>query len=189
MLLTVLMFSSTIMAMERYPINETDTIITEHLQKDPIISSILQQGLATPEQIDFYQTQYSNLTTLDKLNDSLSTAKTMSRSSVYLTYNEYFTNVRWIVRDGITSLSITPNKKMFDASNANVLMARAFHSFSLLEDRFSSDYRWRNGASLSAQYHCHVIFAGMKKTPWNLEPHRTESNPWSWNMLTKRCNP
>lgn len=111
---------------------------------------------------------------------------------VYLTYDDYFTSVRWITRDGIVSLSATPNPKMFDFSGpaqGNIAMARAFHSFKLLEDKFNSDYRWKNRASMSAQYHCHFMFAGISKIPWNLEPHRTESNSWSWNILTNRCNP
>ena len=153
--------------------------------KDPIIESLLENNIATKEQIDTYKDSYLNGTYAQfGLRDDSYTPM----ADVYLTYNDYFSNVSWITRNGLVSLSITPKSGMF-SDNGNVAMARAFHSFSLLKERFGSDSRWKNEGSLSAQYHCHFMFAGMNKTPWNLEPHRTETNPWSWNMITKRCNP
>lgn len=197
MLLAVLMLSSTAMAVKMSPVNGEEKQQVVQNQENPIIESILEKGLATPEEIALYQNDYERVfakkyTTDIESIDSLSAFAIERANSVYLTYNEYFDDVRWIVRDGVVSLSVTPNSRTFDVSGpaqGNIAMARAFHSFSLLKDKFSSDYRWRNGDSLSAQYHCHYMFAGMRKTPWNLEPHRTESNPWSWNMIHKRCNP
>ncbi|WP_107841760.1 DUF2599 domain-containing protein [Metasolibacillus meyeri] len=108
------------------------------------------------------------------------------QEALYLTYDEYFSKVEWRTRNGVVSLSITPKSSLTSVSG-NVLMARAFHSFSLLEAKYKSDSRWKNGGSLSAQYHCHVLAAGALKTPWNLEPHRTETG--IWKVIGGACNP
>lgn len=105
------------------------------------------------------------------------------------TFNDYFKSVKWIQRNNEISLSIQPNSLLLssDCSSGNLLMARAAHAFRLLSQRYSRDPRWRNEASLSAQFHCHVIFAGGAKTPWNIEPHRTESNLFI--VILRGCNP
>lgn len=105
------------------------------------------------------------------------------------TFNDYFKSVRWITRDGVVSLSIQPAYLLTRAANpnGNVLMARASHAFSLLEDRFSGDYRWDHTDSMEAQFHCHVLLAGDFKTPWNIEPFRTESD--LVKVMAAKCNP
>lgn len=105
------------------------------------------------------------------------------------TFDDYFESVRWITRDGVVSLSIQPTYLLTSAANpnGNILMARAFHAFSWLEDRFSSDYRWDHTDSMAAQFHCHVLLAGDFKTPWKIEPFRTESN--LMKVMAAKCNP
>ncbi len=146
----------------------------------------------TQDQIDFYKDIYAQTfseSEIQAFSDSETQAALdgPSRAAVELTYDEYFSKVEWITRNGVVSLSITPKSTLTNVNNANALMARAFHSFSLLEKKFKSDSRWKNGGSLSAQYHCHVLAAGAAKTPWNLEPHRTETG--LWKVIKGKCNP
>ncbi|MEC1177020.1 DUF2599 domain-containing protein [Metasolibacillus meyeri] len=137
---------------------------------------------ATQDQIDYYKGVYATQASAELESLTIGT-----QEAVYLTYNEYFSKVEWITRGGTVSLSITPKTTLTNVSNANVKMARAFHSFSLLEGKFKSDSRWKNGGSLSAQYHCHVLAAGQLKTPWYIEPHRTETG--LWEVMFGACNP
>ena len=146
----------------------------------------------TQEQIDFYKDIYAQTfaeSTPQRFAEPTTFAEQTldSRAAVYLTYDEYFSKVEWITRNGVVSLSITPKSTLTNVDNANVLMGRAFHSFSLIENKFKSDSRWKNGGSLSAQYHCHVLAAGSAKTPWNIEPHRTETG--LWKVIKGKCNP
>ncbi len=157
------------------------------IKNDPVIKSILINKLADYDKVEKYFSIYQQQFGKKKDLENLGMFRFGER--IYLDYDEYFSSVEWIERDGEVSLSITPNSQMYDSDVPNVLMARSFHSFSLLKERFSSDYRWRNEASLEAQYQCHFTFAGMYKVPWNIEPFRTETNAWSWNMITHKCNP
>ncbi|MEF7658637.1 DUF2599 domain-containing protein [Bacillus thuringiensis] len=139
---------------------------------------------ATQDEINFYQDFYNTNSNNFTIQPGINSLATLD--SLYLSYNEYFSKVEWITRNGVVSLSITPKSSLTSVSG-NVQMARAFHSFSLLKEKFGSDKRWKNADSLSAQYHCHVLYAGSVKTPWNIEPHRTESG--IWKVIKGKCNP
>lgn len=104
------------------------------------------------------------------------------------TYSDYFSSVSWITRDGVISLSVTPktNTPLITA-NGNIKMAHAHRSYSLLKSKWSSSSKWKNSGAMEAQYHCHVMGAGKYKTPWNLEPHRTETS--LTKTIAKACNP
>ena len=105
------------------------------------------------------------------------------------TFNDYFSSCQWINRNGVISLSIQPTSKLLSSGNVNgnVLAARASRAFTLLKNKYSSSSYWKNTASMEAQFHCHVLAAGGMKTPWNIEPHRTESN-WA-KVFAAKCNP
>lgn len=135
---------------------------------------------AFAEQSYDYYTKYRNTNTnMDQLRVNIT----------FYTYSGYFKKVEWITRNGVISLSITPTNKLYASTynNANVLSAHAAEAWRLLYARHSSDTRWRNTASMEAQFHCHVIYAGGAKTPWNIEPSRTESN-WAV-VIANGCNP
>lgn len=111
-----------------------------------------------------------------------------SYSDLYLDYSDYFFVVYWTVKDnGEIALRIYPNDGLTSNMTGNERMAMANHAFKLIKDRFSNDYRWKNEKSLFAQFHCYVLFAGSKKVSWNIEPHRTSSNPIV--VFGHRCNP
>ncbi len=92
-------------------------------------------------------------------------------------FDDYFNSVSWITRDGVLSLSI---------DHKTIQFSQLADSFKEIELRFSQDPEWRNRDSLYAQYYCHAQFASYKN-PWNIEPHRTETN-WLQLVLTG-CNP
>ncbi len=104
-------------------------------------------------------------------------------------FSDYFTKVEWINRNGEISLSIYPTEKLFGKTynNPNVLMAHVDYAFSLLKNQYSSSSYWNNADSMYAQFHCHAMFAGENKIPWNIEPWRTESN--LTNVIAAKCNP
>lgn len=66
-------------------------------------------------------------------------------------------------------------------------MAQVNYAFSLLKDKLSSSPHWNNTDSMFAQFHCHAMFAGDNKIPWNIEPWRTESN--LVKVIAAKCNP
>ena len=136
---------------------------------------------AFAKQTNSYKTVYRDQNiTMDMLKASIKT----------YTYNEYFKSVKWITRKGVVSLSITPTSKLYGRTyknNANVLAVHAATAWSLLYKKHKSSSKWKNTASLEAQFNCHVIYAGRNNTPWNIEPHRTETN-WAV-VVAKACNP
>lgn len=104
-------------------------------------------------------------------------------------FSDYFTKVEWIDRNGEISLSIYPKDILFGKNydNPNQFMAHVDYAFSLIKDKFSSSSYWDNGESMYAQFHCHAMFAGDSKTPWNIEPWRTETN--LFKVIAAKCNP
>ena len=94
------------------------------------------------------------------------------------TLKDYFSEIYWLSRDVGISLSLTPTSKLFSSENDSVYlwMARCIHAFYLLEEEYGEDENWDNPDSLKPQFHCHSIYAGSRKVPWNIEPYRTETD-------------
>lgn len=111
----------------------------------------------------------------------------ISTRAITYTYDECFGTVEWITRSGQISLSIMPKSPLYTQTLPNAALAVANHAWGLLADRFSSDPEWDNEEAMFAQFHCHVIGAGKYKTPWNIEPWRTETNLST--VIAKACNP
>lgn len=99
----------------------------------------------------------------------------------------YFHSVKWITRNGVVSLSIEPRAYLYTAGSGNLAMTRANLAFTALKNKYQNNSLWKNTRSMEAQFHCHVLAAGSYKTPWNLEPHRTETN--LTRTIAKACNP
>lgn len=91
-------------------------------------------------------------------------------------YNTFFASAHWTVRDNMYSLSITPK---FGYQWEPVSSYE--DSWNALYWKHSPDARWTNTSSMKKQYLCHVNFAGGWKVPWNLEPSRTNVNPFTCN--------
>lgn len=105
-------------------------------------------------------------------------------------YSHYFkTQTTWLTRsNGITlSVHYKPDAMFISTDNANVMAANAANAFDVLKNRHSTQTPWKNTASMSAQFHCHVLTVGKLKNPWNLEPWRTETN--LIKTIAKGCNP
>ncbi|MCG7343997.1 DUF2599 domain-containing protein [Sporosarcina sp. ACRSL] len=103
------------------------------------------------------------------------------------TFDDYFSKVEWIDRKGIKSVSIYPKETLTEWSSQEVREKHSKRSFELLAADFGKDTRWMNTESLYVQYKCHEVFAGSRKVPWNLEPHRTETDYRA--TVRKSCNP
>lgn len=101
---------------------------------------------------------------------------------------KYFEKIRWITRNGVVSLSIYPTWA-FSSKNYgySYLIAMAEESWGIIVRNYSSNSKWKNTLSLKQQYKCHVLYARNAKTPWNIEPHRTETN--FKKVVYKGCNP
>lgn len=110
-----------------------------------------------------------------------------STRAITYSYNECFDEVKWITRSGKISLSIMPKSPLYTQTMANAAMAVANHAWKLLAEKYSSDSYWDNEESMFAQFHCHVLAAGKYKTPWNIEPWRTETDLSV--VIAKACNP
>lgn len=104
------------------------------------------------------------------------------------TYSDYFTSAKWITRDKEISLSVYPKTTSpLITSHGNVQMVHATRAFSHLKSKWSGSSKWKNTKAMEAQFHCHVMGAGKMKTPWNLEPHRTETS--LTKTILNGCNP
>ena len=87
-------------------------------------------------------------------------------------FSDYFTKVECINRNGEISLSIYPTSRLFGENYDN-------------PNRFMAQVNYAD--SMFAQFHCHAMFAGDNKIPWNIEPWRTESN--LVKVIAAKCNP
>ena len=103
-------------------------------------------------------------------------------------YSKYFNSSKWITRNGVVSLSINfkgsalyPN----DLPAANYAVAKT--AFQELYKKHKSSSKWKHTASMEAQFLCHHMTIGKLKNPWNLEPHRTETD--LGKVIAKGCNP
>lgn len=104
------------------------------------------------------------------------------------TYSDYFSSVQWISRDGAISLSIYPKAILTTSLPAgNLGYAHIGNSYNKLYARHQNDGNWYNSSGMSNQYICHAQWAGGYKTPWNLEPWR--SDPGYAGTVAKACNP
>lgn len=94
------------------------------------------------------------------------------------TLDDYFSITGWYDRGEYYSLQFMPRECMFDFNTENVYqwMARCINGFELAREKYSSDELWDHEDSLLPQYQCHALYAGWKKTPWYIEPHRTETD-------------
>lgn len=122
----------------------------------------------------------------DKLNKEMDDDVKFAPSSS-LNNSKYFKSVKWITRKGVVSLSINPKPILYSNPNPNALSYYASKSFSKLKKAYSGSKKWKNTGSMRAQYDCHILIARGVKTPWNLEPHRTETN--LTKVIAKGCNP
>lgn len=101
---------------------------------------------------------------------------------------KYFEKIQWITRNGVVSLSIYPTKEFSSGTYGHsYLFAMAEESWGIIVRNYSNNSKWKNTLSLKQQYKCHVIYARNAKVPWNIEPHRTETN--FANVIKKGCNP
>ncbi len=104
-------------------------------------------------------------------------------------YSDYISSGKFISRGDGPSLSLTWKDYLFDqrADNANMLAAKAGIAWNNIVWKHSNHPMWDNPQSMEKQWHCHVIFAGESKNPYNIEPWRTETN--LANVINYRCNP
>lgn len=104
-------------------------------------------------------------------------------------FSDYFTSSKWITRDGVVSLSVTPKSSgpLIKAPNGNARMVAASKAWTILYNKHKGSSNWKNTASMKAQFECHVTMAQSFKTPWNLEPHRTTTS--LTETIKKGCNP
>lgn len=103
--------------------------------------------------------------------------------------SKYFNWIKWIKRSGVVSLSISPTTGkggFLGITNSSVYAAAVDESWGIVYRNWSNSSKWKNTKSMQMQYICHTQFAKFK-TPWNIEPHRTETN--YAKVVAKGCNP
>lgn len=109
-------------------------------------------------------------------------------SSLPTKFSEYYTSSsKWIVRNGVISLSLYPKKPAYDTPPGMAQAHLQKYRWSVVYDKYKNSPNWKNTASMKAQLECHANIPKNSKTPWNLEPHRTETN--YWKVVQKGCNP
>ncbi len=120
-------------------------------------------------------------------NDLLDTYIAESESSGIMplasgTYNDYFISSRWYFDDRGDApdneyyLSVMPrSNSLWQETNGSQ------NAWNRLYDSHSQSSHWHNTASMEKQFMCHAHFAGGWKTPWNLEPWKTNVNPFTCN--------
>lgn len=89
-------------------------------------------------------------------------------------YFDYFSKSYFITRADGVSLSIYPVNLAWGSSQIE-------SAWSHIVMWHSGDSNWYNESSLKEQFYCHVNFAGNLKTPWNIEPWKTSTNPFTCN--------
>lgn len=140
---------------------------------------LYREALAQAEEYFYY---YSSECALHKIKSDIifSSNKFFKawRSEENSTLDDYYIETGWFDRGEYMSLQFMPRECMFDRNCDDVYqwMARCIRGYLLAKQKYSGDELWKNEASLIPQYQCHALYAGSKKTPWYIEPHRTETN-------------
>lgn len=101
--------------------------------------------------------------------------------------SKYFDSIKWITRSGVVSLSIMPSQQFKNLPTDSSRYGAAIEeSWGIILRNYSGNSKWKNTASMKGQYRCHAWYA-KGKYPWNIEPHRTETD---FNkIVAKFCNP
>ena len=103
-------------------------------------------------------------------------------------YSKYFNSTKWITRSGVVSLSINyKSSGLYPSNLPNANAAAAYKAWEVLYARHKNDSKWKNTKSMEAQFICHSSTIGKLKNPWNIEPHRTETNLVA--TIAKKCTP
>ena len=95
----------------------------------------------------------------------------------------YFSNITWITRDGVVSLSVTPKSPGSIAKEESwqeLIRYFQYHPF------YTQETNPTKFNSLRNQYLCHVDFARQFKTPWNIEPSKPDKG--YWGFVSGLCN-
>lgn len=161
---------------EQLDISEESTGIKE--DKDEL-DVVTKYALSQAEEYYFY---YASQAALHGINAGLLFSRkeflNAWNAGCEQTLEDLFEETGWFDRGEFYSLKFMPRPCMFDYNNDDVYtwMARCIRGFILAKEKYSGDDLWDHEASLVPQYHCHTIYAGSKKVPWYIEPHRTETD-------------
>lgn len=135
---------------------------------------------ATGKKVETYY--MINGTTLTQVVNHSETATYPVLADPYYIYS-YFDSGRWIIRDGLVSLSLVPNWKLRVSMVGGALKEA---SWAAVKKDFYWDKKWYNTQGLYEQYVCHFNFAFFK-SEFNLEPSRRSVGYWS--TVASKCNP
>lgn len=111
----------------------------------------------------------------------------LKNTSASITVSYYFSSVSWVKGEYGWTLSCAPKETLKSSHyrSANEFMMNVSRAYSLLEEKYSGNYRWGNSEAIFAQLHCHALFAP-NKSSWNLDMWRTETD---LDKLVKyKCN-
>lgn len=107
-------------------------------------------------------------------DNDINKSKSCSADKDELNKYEYFNNIKWINRDGVWSLSVSPKRSL----RLSVSKDDIKKSWQELKENCSNDYRWPDSNKeevLYQQYKCHFNKAKVKKRR-NLEPEKDSIN-------------
>jgi len=102
------------------------------------------------------------------------------------TFSTYFSEMKWINRGGIESLSLAQKPYLTNASDAGVERVKKIDAWEKVASIHSSNTKWSNTNGMRNQFDCHFDFA-KNKDSWNLEPHRPNVDYLS--TVIAKCNP
>ncbi len=102
-------------------------------------------------------------------------------------FSQYYSKSKWITRKGMVSLSLYPKKPAYQDPPGMAGAHLQKYRWKVVYDKHHKSSKWKNTASMKAQLHCHADYPKKFKIPWNIEPHRTESN--YLKVVAKGCNP
>jgi len=93
----------------------------------------------------------------------------------------YFSNMEWIMRNSVISLSLKPKTNIYSITGASRTPWEEVLYFGSL------DSRWYNASGMKDQFTCHYDLVRLLKTPWNLEPSRPDKS--YLETVLAGCNP
>lgn len=102
------------------------------------------------------------------------------------TFSTYFSEMKWIDRGKIKSLSLTQKPYITKASDVGVERVKKIDAWDKVLTIHSSNTKWSNTNGMKNQFDCHYDFA-KNKNSWNLEPHRP--NVDYLTTVIAGCNP
>lgn len=175
------------------PLSDVKANQIDNLEKEEEVAMPTADDVIKTNEVDWSEVEkvivvYDDFTTLPKTQgewDALAVTEYDIDNSAFRgratqgeIYKACFSKVSWLKRSDGWTLSVTPKYGPYSGDQG----------FAALYWKHGKDAQWnyRNKSSMANQFYCHRDIAGHWKTPWNIEPWKSDKG--YWGFVASGCN-